>query len=51
MEKSLEKQKGIKVIKDKTHDGVDSIKGFVEKRKEEIRKKFPHKTAKVKEKK
>lgn len=45
---SKEAEKGIKVIKEKTHEGIDSVKGFIEKKKEEIMKKFPHKTAQVK---
>ena len=34
-----EAEKGIKVVKEKTHEGIDSIKDFVEKKKQEISKK------------
>ena len=31
-----EAEKGIKVVKEKTHEGIDAIKDFVEKKKQEI---------------
>lgn len=34
-----EAEKGIKVVKEKTLEGVEAIKDFVEKKKEELRKK------------
>lgn len=36
-----EAEKSIKVVKEKTHEGIDSIKDFVEKKKEELGKKAP----------
>lgn len=36
-----EAEKGIKVVKEKTHEGIESIKQFVEKKKDEIKKKEP----------
>ena len=38
---STEVEKGIKVVKDKTSEGVATIKEFVEKGKEELSKKIP----------
>jgi len=34
-----ETEKGIKFVKEKTHEGIDSIKDFVEKKKQEISQK------------
>lgn len=36
-----EAEKGIKIMKEKTAEGIDSIKDFVEKKKQEISKKSP----------
>lgn len=36
-----EAEKGIKVVKEKTSEGIDAIKDFIEKKKEEISKKTP----------
>jgi gas vesicle protein len=36
-----EAEKGIRVVKEKTGEGMDAIKGFIEKKKEEFAKKVP----------
>jgi gas vesicle protein len=36
-----EAEKGIKVVKEKTHEGIEAIKHFVDKKKEDIKKKEP----------
>lgn len=36
-----EAEKGIKVVKEKTQEGVEAIKDFVERKKEELKKKPP----------
>lgn len=36
-----EAEKGIKIVKEKTSEGIEAIKEFVEKKKEEIAKKTP----------
>lgn len=38
---SKEVEKGIKVVKEKTSEGLDTMKDFVEKGKEELSKKIP----------
>ncbi|MFP4081274.1 MAG: YtxH domain-containing protein [Candidatus Aminicenantes bacterium] len=38
---AVEAEKGIKVVKDKTTEGIESIKEFVEKKKQELAKKAP----------
>ena len=45
---SQEAEKGIKVVKDKTTEGIESIKDFVEKKKTELTKK-PAEAPKVEE--
>lgn len=36
-----EAEKGIKVVKEKTSEGIEAIKDFIEKKKEELAKKEP----------
>ncbi len=38
---SQEAEKGIKIVKEKTSEGLEAIKEFVEKKKEELAKKAP----------
>jgi len=38
---SMEAEKGIRVVKEKTNEGIDAIKEFIEKKKGEIAKKAP----------
>ncbi|HOI44790.1 MAG TPA: YtxH domain-containing protein, partial [Candidatus Aminicenantes bacterium] len=38
---SREAEKGIRVVKEKTSEGIDAIKDFIEKKKEEFQKKAP----------
>ena len=45
-----EAEKGIKVAKDKSYEGIDALKDFVEKKKEEISKKPPEAPAEKEEK-
>ncbi len=45
-----EAEKGIKIVREKTQEGLDTIKEFVEKKKEEIGKKEPARPPKKTEK-
>jgi len=42
-----EAEKGIKIVREKTAEGIDSIKDFVEKKKVELFRKSPEEPAKV----
>jgi len=44
-----EAEKGIKVVKEKTHEGIDAIKDFVDKKKKEIASKAAEVPAKEEE--
>lgn len=48
---SKEAEKGMKVVRDKTTEGLETIKEFVEKKKEELSKRIPGVISKEEEKK